>query len=523
MINNLQQRHNGDVIFLLRKCLDTILLFAIVGEMVFFPSLANVAGCIMTTIVWLIYRAFFLKHKIIIHHPFGSLAFLSIFLARFIPLPATLIEGKPITYGFENPYETFLFETLAFMVISTAFYAAINKSEGKNNVIRRTLYRIGFFKTDARTLWVLGLIGLVARIQNLRNANEVEFGDAGSKFLDGFLYLQYAPIVMLFPTLSGISLDKKKNNFVIFYAVFTFILSLAANSRQQMLYPIFTILLLFLIYLIKENISVFKFISPIKLILYSLLIVFGLSFLQNISLAMLANRNIRGEISRSELFDKTLETMQNEELMNSLRAASVEGNEDVISYNKGWDESYLNNFMLNRYGNMRVVDRTIHYGNIVGHGNKKMQDSYFTKAIAVYPLPVLSALGIKVNKENLMYSPGDMLYYLVTGSSNALGGFRVTSLIGDGLATFGLWCFPILFVLLFFAFRLMDSFVFYMNNTIIYSTLGLINVFGFLGMFRYSIGFNTPTGYILRGFWQQCFMFWLVVVVVKTVTSFKTK
>jgi len=285
-----------------------------------------------------------------------------------------------------------------------------------------------------------------------------------------------------------------------------------------MLYPIFTIVLLFLIYLLKENISIFKYTSPFRIILYSFLIIFGLNFLSDISLAMLVNRNIRGEISRSELFDKTVETLQNDDLMNVMRNTSVEGRNELTAYNYGWDESYLNNFMLNRYGNMRVVDRTIYYGNVIGHGNEKMQESFFNKMIAVYPLPLLSILGIEVNKDDLTYSPGDMLYYAVTGSSIALGGFRVTSLIGDGLATFGFWCFPIMYVLFFCAFKLMDSFIYYTKNTVIFSTLGLINVFGFLGMFRNSIGFNTPTSYILRGFWQQCFMFWIIVFLVQKLT-----
>jgi len=517
MGNNLQLRKKGEVTLVIRKSLDVILLLAIVGEVIFFPSFENIAGCIMTVVVWLIYRAFFLKRNVIINHPFASLAFLSVFLARFIPLPATLVEGKAITYGFENPYETFIFETLTFTVISLAFYTVINRATLKNNIIQQNLYKLGFFKTDVPTLWILGIIGLIARIQNLVNSNEVEFGDVGSKFLDGFLYLQYAPIIMLFPSLSGIKLDKSKNRIVIGYAVLMFILSLAANSRQQMLYPIFTILLLFLIYLLKENVSIFKYISGFKLVLYSFLIVFGLNFLSDLSLAMLVNRNMRGELSRGELFDKTIETLQNDDLMNVMRNTSIEDRNELTAYNYGWDESYLNNFMLNRYGNMRVVDRTIYYGNMIGHGNEKMQQSFFTKAIAVYPLPVLAAIGIDVNKEDLTYSPGDMLYYTVTGSSYVLGGFRVTSLVGDGLATFGFWCFPIMYALFFCAFKLMDSFIYYTKNTVIFSTLGLINVFGFLGIFRNSIGFNTPTSYILRGFWQQCFMFWIIVFLVQNI------
>jgi len=171
--------------------------------------------------------------------------------------------------------------------------------------------------------------------------------------------------------------------------------------------------------------------------------------------------------------------------------------------------------MINRYGNARVIDQTLYYANKIGYGNEKMQKSFFEKTLAIYPLPFLSVVGVTIDKEELEYSPGDKLYFTGTHTPSALGGFRVTSLVGDGLATFGYWCFPIVFVLLFLSFTLMDSLVLFKNGTILFSTLGLINIFGFLGIFRNSISSIVPLAYILRGFWQQCFIFWLLVFLIK--------
>jgi hypothetical protein len=518
---NLHER-SGDVLSLLRKSLNVVLLISIVGEMVFFPSLDNFAGCIMEVIVWIIYRTFFLKKHVMIKHPFSSLAFMSIFFARYIPLPATLLEGKPMTFGFENPLETFFWDTLMFITASLAFYTVVYSKKRQNNILQKALYKLQFFKADATSLWFLGAVGVLARIQNLSVVNEVQYGDVGSKFLDGFIYLQYAPLIMLFPSLSGIEFNKRRNNLVLAYGAIIFILSFASNSRQQMIYPIFTVILLFLLYLIKENISIYNFFSPIKILFIVIIVVFGLNYLSDLSVAMLANRAIRNDISRTELFDKTLETINNEGLMDELRSATLKEEGGVLAYNSGWDETYLDNFMLNRYGNMRVVDRTIYYANKIGFGNKMMQQSFFEKAIATYPTPILSMLGININKERLAYSPGDMLYYTATGNGYVLGGYRVTSLVGDGLATFSIFCFPIVYVLLFLSFKLMDSFVYFTKDSIRFSTLGLINVFGFLGMFRGSISSNTPLDYILRGFWQECFMFWLIVFISRSL-SFKKK
>lgn len=33
----------------------------------------------------------------------------------------------------------------------------------------------------------------------------------------------------------------------------------------------------------------------------------------------------------------------------------------MISYSEGWDETYVDNFLLNRYCNMRITDETLYY------------------------------------------------------------------------------------------------------------------------------------------------------------------
>lgn len=521
MIDKYQRYNTNDLIFLLRKWMGIILYLSVALEIIFFPSWANLAGCVMELIVWYIFRTFFFKKKIILEHFFSFLTFLSMFLARYIPLPATLLEGKPITYGFEGPFQTFFWETIMFIVASLAFYAAIQTKDRRNNLIQRTLHRLQFFKTDAITLWFLGFIGLAVRIQQLSVAGEVQYGDVSNKFLAGLIYLQYAPILMLFPALSGLKYQRRRNLLVWLYTSLIFVASFATNSRQSMIYPIFTIVLLFFLYLLKENVSIFRILSPGKILIISLSVLFGLNFLSDVSVAMLANRSIRSDIGRAELFEKTVETLQNEELMNRLRNNSLEKRSTLITYNMGWDENYLDNFMLNRYGNLRVSDQTIYYAEKIGFQNIKMQESFFDKVLAIYPLPILSFLGIKLDKNQLQYSPGDMLY-MIGGGRNALGTFRVTSLIADGLATFGYLCFPILFILLYFSFRLLDCLIFHSKDKIVYSTLGLISVFDFLGMFRNSISCTVPVAFILREFWQLCITFWVIVYIIRFI-PFKRK
>lgn len=107
--------------------------------MIFFPSWENFCGCIMTFICWYIFDHFFLLRAIILKYPFAFIMYTSMFFYRFLPLPATLLENKPITYGLQIPYMTFLFETLLFIVSSFAFRFSFSLNR-KNNKLQKSYY-----------------------------------------------------------------------------------------------------------------------------------------------------------------------------------------------------------------------------------------------------------------------------------------------------------------------------------------------------------------------------------------------
>ena len=514
---NLSEAKSSHII-LIKKWLGLVLNFSIVCEMLIFPSWENLAGCLMVLVVWKIFSIFFLTKKIFLEHTFSFLTYLTLFLACYLPLPATLLEGKPITYGFEVPMQTFFWEAILFFVASLAFYMAIIFRNKQNNFIQNIFIKYHFFKADRKLIWLLGILGFLVRIRQMSFNGEIEFGDVNNKFLAGLTYLQYAPIVLLFPSLARV--EKGNKVFVWLYIGVIFIISLATNSREAIINPILMVAILFVLNLLVSNQKLR--ISASKLILIIISVLYGINLLSDISLAMLANRGVRSEVSKLKLFEKTLETLQDEYIMNRLRNTSLEDRNKGMAYNLGWNETYLNNFMLNRYGNMRITDQTLYYANKIGFGNEKMQESFNQKAVGILPLPILNYLGININKNELIYSPGDMLYN-IGGGGNALGSYRVTSLISDGLATFGYWCLLIIFSLFFLLFKLLDSFVIHKDGKVLYSTLALISVFSFVGMLRHSNGMLTLVSYIFRGFWQQCFTFGLLIMLLNIINISLTK
>jgi hypothetical protein len=509
-------KNNQDFICIMKKWMGIILYVAVVLEMIFFPSWQNLCGCMMSLICWSIFRTFFLKKSLILAHPFAFAMFFSMFMYRYLPLTATLAEGKPVTYGFEMAYQTFFFETLLFIVSALAFHFACNTKKEQNNVIQRFLCSSGFFNNNVKIFGGLGFMGVAARLYvYAQGYGLIVYGDVVGKFMVGVTDLMYAPLCLLFPTLLRISVPAVTKKMVWCYTVFIFLLNFATNSRMEVLTPIVILVLLFLLHVLNDNIDVKRIVSPVKIAIFAVLFIFGLSFLSDVSLAMLANRGIRGDIEWTTLINETVETYQDERVMRILRSETAKEERSATSYAAGWDETYLDNFMLNRYGNMRITDETLYYVNKIGWMNEKMQKDFSDRLWALLPTPLLTALNISINKEKLKYSRGDLL------ASKHLGGYRVISHVGDGLATFGYWYFLIQWILFFLVFKLLDCFVFYSKSGIMYSALGLMNIFAFLGLFRNANGCFNEVNFCVRGFWQLCFIYILFFTVIKKILFIK--
>ena len=493
----------------IKKGLGFLLILAVAGEMLFFPTLANGYGCLMAVISYCVF-SYFLKEKYIRLFPFAFCMYLSMFMYRYLPLIATLAEGKPITYGFERPFETFIYEIFLFLLSSLAFYLSCHKPprQQKNNIIQNSLFQLKFFEITPTIIWGIGLLGLLIRLYNL-GAGDVEYGDVEGKFLLGLDYLMYAPLILFFPSLLNLKYDNRKIIWV--YGILIFVINIASNSRQSIIAPIGILAILFVVYLVLNNIKITTYISPLRMLFLGLSLIFLANFLSNVSLAMLYTRKIRSEVDKLELFQLTLDTLKDEALMSRLKAADDEGSDDLISYEQGWTEHYVENFMLARYANMRISDQTLYYAEKKGFANRQMLLLFTESVMALLPTPILRLFGIYLDKNKMEFSRGDYLY------GSGFGGYRVTSHIGDGLATFSYWYFPIQLLAFFLVFKLLNCFVFYSLEGVRYAPYALMNVFAFLGMFRNAIGVSADVAFIIRGFLQGIVTYLIVFHVIRAI------
>lgn len=497
---------------------NIIVIICIIIEMLIWPSINNFFGCLMTAISWLVFSKIGLNEQVIKEHTFAWLVFLSMSLYRILPLIATMIEGHSIGYNFVVPLSTYSGETLLYLISALAFYLAIN-SKRSLLFLKRTLFHFNFYKcVSYKTLCLLGVWGLVCKIYV--TINHIEYGDVLGKTIVGFTFFQYAPILNCFPVLIG---EKSSNKIVvldktcILYSILLVILSFASNSREAMLEPIGTFVLLLFLSYINSPKSLRYTINKGYIIVGVLVAIFIIPVLNDISLAMLYNRQFRNEKNRTELFIKTFETFRDEKKMEELRLLKEKRDlkEVKIETSRTWSETYVNNFALNRYCNLKVADNTLYHAKKVGFANKQLFDDFCIEIVALLPTPILNYLNIEYDK-NVRYSRGDKLKALSSNRHPSVS-YLVTSHLADGLVTFGYWYFPIEFLLFFIRFIFLDTFLYKYKGNIYYSVFGLITIFSFLAMFKHAGGCCDSLSYIIRWYWQDIIIFLIGFSLLKNV------
>ena len=523
----MDELYNKDLIWLIKIILSWVTLVSIILEIIFFPSVGNLAGCIMMVTSYFLFTKIFFKRQIIECAPFSFFMFLSMFLYRYLPLPALIFEGKGVSYGMENPVKTFFLETFLFCISSIAFYFS-TRILNNNNILKRFLYSIGFYKqANEKTLWVLGILGCIARILSLA-MGQIETGNVIGRILMVLFYYMYAPVILFFPCLYKINCYKKidmKNKIIWVYLIFISILNFATNSRNQMLTPFAILGLLLFLSLVISNTSVKKFYKPSTIIKILIVAIVGLNIMSEISKSMLINRNIRDEISFTELIANTFDTLTSEN-MDELWQQYNNKVKTPSSYEAGWTEEYVDNFILNRFCNIRITDETLYLSErLYDYTDNIMLEDFKGRIITALPQPLINMMGIDFNKEKYYNSRGDALYvYSGIGNTFDWGGYRVTSHLADGLATFGIFYFVLQFIMWYFVMTLLNSYSIYTKkNGRIYSIYGLLTVYVSLLMFRNANGMIEDVLFCLRVYWQELFLFLIVYKFVNFISRIKIR
>ena len=125
-------------------------------ELIFFPAFDVAFGLLVSYLGILMTRqTLCYTHKLLYHTvSTSSLLFFCLFF-DVLPLPATLMELKPITYNMRNPYNTF-FYLIFLQVILLIIHSVYTKWAKNKNIVRNYLIRFGFFKSlSSQEVWFL--------------------------------------------------------------------------------------------------------------------------------------------------------------------------------------------------------------------------------------------------------------------------------------------------------------------------------------------------------------------------------
>ena len=497
-------------IYVIKTSLWAIFVVSAVLEMIIFPSLSNLLGCVVTGIsTWLFFANVF-KIDVIRKRPISFIAFLQLFLFMFLPLPITLLDGKEMSHDLFIPMQTYLLQLLYFCICIWTFY--LSGKMRSSNKVYEWLRHMGYFaKPTDKQLWILGIIGLFFRLFMMsKQGNGEELAGAGT--LNMFSVLIYCPICILFNPLLGKEQCSKKVTYIIYaYIAFLVVLLIATNSRSKMLSPL---VVFAFCYLLKQIYTYRKTLwlsyRKMLLLIVSIFVLSGPA--ADMAIAMVVVRGERSSMSFGELLNKSIDVFKDKNQLKAYRKLMEEQEEGSVGAE--WQESYVSSPFLDRLCNYRVADATIYHAQRFGYGSKDMLEEFGNRVMTMFPGPISNFFFPDIDKANLNYSPMDKLYFLST--RGGVGGYKVGGDVGLGLATFGYIYFPICFLIYFFTFYIMDGVVAFSKDRPRFSIFTLISIyFTYFLIFQVGNGIFANTTFVLWNFWWAALWYCVVFKVTR--------
>ena len=513
IINNLNRISHWIILSL---CALTIL------ELIFFPDAENIYGCFTFIVAWILLSRLIMNSECVHRSfvPFLAVSFLGLCFF-FLPLPMTLVEGKPLTFRFQCPYSTFNYQLINLIMLILALKLC-NVVTLHGNFLTKIWSRIGYFSAlSDKQIWMLGIMGIFCRVYMLTimgtdSARAENLGALGHMLSFMTVYSTF-PILLLFKNLYCPK-DNTKTNIkpIILYSLVIFILGLATGKRGSIFLYFTTIVSCFMIpYILDEKIiNISK--KALLGIFFSFYLITGP--VVDIAMAMALGRDDSEQTSSSKTLDNIIDIYQDKEKLHTLYQLGLMQTDNGGDNLSGWSEYYLDNILLDRFCNLRVCDMTIDYAQKMGYENRIMQKYMSNQVLFLLPTPILNFLGIYVNKFELQYTPGDLISTEALNLSTQYHGYRVAGDVGIGLLLWGekyfLYAFFIYFALFFFMSSLTKKNIY---NQFIFPLPLLCGIFGYCLYFNNSVGIVRDVSLILRTGIQEIVLYCIVVFILKRI------
>ena len=496
-------------------------------QCIFFPEILNVISVSIVFYSWYIITKFFFQHHVLYNYPLSSLLIIGFATTQFyFPIVFTLFEAKPLIFNLNLPFEVFFHSILALIVITLSHQLYKSNCNRITNKIRSILVKVNLYNPPSDSqLWAMGFIGMFSMIYVYfakADISEEGTGKVIDKFIQGLTPFTYAPFFILVgklysrnrTTISQILLVK-----YVIYIIFLFIVSIASNIRSAFMLGFTSLGFAFLL---GSLLGIFKpKLLTIKNTFIGLAVFWFFSGpVSDLGIAMVIVRAQKADISRLKLINETIDVFKDKK---AIMARTVQNR----STKSEWDEYYLSNIFLAKFSNLKFNDSSLVKAAKINENDDSMFEYSIDRIWSVLPNPILTLLGIDVEKESVINSSfGDYLYYKSGADAVVLGGHRSGHSSGTGMAAFGWWYLLILGIGIIPVYVLFDSL--YIKkvslkkiNVVRFSIFSVCGLLALTTVFQFLPGESVivTITFILRGWFQMIFLYLIIFHLSKMLTN----
>lgn len=373
------------------------------------------------------------------------------------PLIFQTLDWRAITFNLDRPVASVSTAAVASFLacLTHAIYRGFPPFGMASQALARTVHEALFvFRTPTNAqLWLMGFISLAATWSTATTEAglAVEYGNAGGKLLQAFTPFALAPaLIPIAPYLFPTSAPGRKNWIPLAaYFGLVLLLAFARNSRGGFAVIVFVLLLCLAVAVWTGRLRLGRraAIGGLAALMVGLP---AMSFLSDLSTAMLINRSVRDDLSATTLIQRTLETAGDRATLENYRAQSS------ILDNR-FNEIYIDNDFFQRLTLLKFLDLNLrHTQGITESQRDYARHNFGQQLLKFMPTPLLNRLGLDVDKRTLQFSGGDL--YRFIASRGALGSYITGSALADGLAIMGVLFWPLLMGLALISFVVYDAF-----------------------------------------------------------------
>jgi hypothetical protein len=478
-------------------------LIAFLLQWVIDPSSENIASVCIVFLSSLTLLAYIKWGGAADDQPLSTVALLGFCVTT--QLGALLVQTAfwtPIRISLYNPLYTFgtlaFYQAIAILVHAVyRFFSSANP--GRVGIFRGFLGWTGIYRVPtSRALWFMGALGLASFIFSSHDGTI-------ARVASGFNFLAWAPFLLpLFTREIGPAYcNARRNNFfLIGYTGMVVVMGIALNVRVIMFIGVMTVGLLYLLVGMRSSAPLSRKSVVIVGVVAAILLALSAP-LSDLATSMAIARGARGKISPMEMVQRTISIWSRPGLI-----AEYKQERSGVARFAAYDEHYIANPLLARFVETKFHDNALHFASALTTEDAKDQLRKVTvdATWAAMPTPILKALRIGVDKEDLNYSMGDYMAYLSRGVP--LGGRKTGSMFAQGAAIMGP-LFPILYVgICLFLYGLMDLLtVRSASGTANLSPLAMMTLWMYFYRGITSDALSNVFVFIFRGFGQTVLIY----------------